>query len=68
MGAGLLANAVYQSTNLLTDTPHSRASPLPQGFSPISYIAFPPSPTVVSVLRCPRTRPVVAHKKPRYNG
>ncbi|PSL91632.1 hypothetical protein C7U57_24505 [Pseudomonas sp. R9.37] len=32
MGAGLLANAVYQSTYLLTDTPLSRASPLPQLF------------------------------------
>ncbi|TVT87698.1 hypothetical protein FPT15_27890 [Pseudomonas sp. RGB] len=30
MGAGLLANAVCQSTNLPTDTPPSRASPLPQ--------------------------------------
>ncbi|TPG79174.1 hypothetical protein EAH78_11040 [Pseudomonas arsenicoxydans] len=29
MGAGLLANAVDQSTYVLNDTPHSRASPLP---------------------------------------
>ncbi|PYY68963.1 hypothetical protein CRX42_19015 [Pseudomonas jessenii] len=31
MGAGLLAKAVCQSTSLLNDTPHSRASPLPHG-------------------------------------
>ncbi|QBR34022.1 hypothetical protein E3Z29_27635 [Pseudomonas sp. S150] len=31
VGAGLLANALCQSTYPLTDTPHSRASPLPQG-------------------------------------
>ncbi|TFB37324.1 hypothetical protein E3W21_21595 [Pseudomonas sp. F01002] len=30
VGAGLLAKAVYQSTSALTDTPPSRASPLPQ--------------------------------------
>jgi hypothetical protein len=30
VGAGLLANAVCQSTFMLFDTPHSRASPLPQ--------------------------------------
>ena len=30
MGAGLLAKAVDQPMNLLTDTPSSRASPLPQ--------------------------------------
>ncbi|PKH80189.1 hypothetical protein CXF97_14725 [Pseudomonas sp. Choline-02u-1] len=30
VGAGLLANAQYQSPNQLNDTPHSRASPLPQ--------------------------------------
>ncbi|TPG78241.1 hypothetical protein EAH78_11680 [Pseudomonas arsenicoxydans] len=29
VGAGLLANAVCQSTSLFNDTPHSRASPLP---------------------------------------
>ena len=29
VGAGLLANAVGQPMNLFTDTPHSRASPLP---------------------------------------
>ncbi len=29
MCAGLLANAVDQPMNLLTDTPYSRASPLP---------------------------------------
>ncbi|PNA88460.1 manganese ABC transporter ATP-binding protein, partial [Pseudomonas sp. FW300-E2] len=29
MGAGLLANAVCQLKHVLTDTPHSRASPLP---------------------------------------
>jgi hypothetical protein len=29
VGAGLLANAVDQPMNELTDTPHSRASPLP---------------------------------------
>ncbi|RAH02860.1 hypothetical protein DJ480_10180 [Pseudomonas sp. Leaf98] len=29
VGAGLLANAVDQSTSSVTDTPHSRASPLP---------------------------------------
>jgi hypothetical protein len=32
VGAGLLANAVCQATLMSTDTPHSRASPLPQGF------------------------------------
>ena len=32
VGAGLLANAVDQSPNVLTDTPHSRASPLPHWF------------------------------------
>ena len=32
MGAGLLAKAVGQSPNVLTDTPHSRASPLPHWF------------------------------------
>jgi hypothetical protein len=34
----LLAKAVDQPMNLLTDTPHSRASPLPQGIGcvPIS--------------------------------
>ncbi|KAB0508539.1 hypothetical protein F7R14_02520 [Pseudomonas lini] len=31
VGAGLLANAVGQSTLISTDTPSSRASPLPQG-------------------------------------
>ncbi|QBQ08665.1 hypothetical protein DCC84_02395 [Pseudomonas sp. SXM-1] len=30
VGAGLLANAVDQSEPPVTDTPHSRASPLPQ--------------------------------------
>ncbi|QHG24247.1 hypothetical protein GDV60_15810 [Pseudomonas sp. DTU12.1] len=30
-GAGLLAKAVYQSISLVTDTPLSRASPLPHG-------------------------------------
>ncbi|KZN17134.1 hypothetical protein A1D17_13560 [Pseudomonas fluorescens] len=30
VGAGLLAKAVYQATFMLTDTPSSRASPLPQ--------------------------------------
>jgi hypothetical protein len=30
VGAGLLANAVDQSTNMSADTPSSRASPLPQ--------------------------------------
>ncbi|MDQ0671678.1 hypothetical protein QF039_005978 [Pseudomonas sp. W2I6] len=29
VGAGLLANAVDQSAHLVTETPHSRASPLP---------------------------------------
>ncbi|TPG74893.1 hypothetical protein EAH78_21920 [Pseudomonas arsenicoxydans] len=29
VGAGLLANAVSYSTSLLTEPPHSRASPLP---------------------------------------
>ncbi|MCG6573727.1 hypothetical protein EGM97_03275 [Pseudomonas sp. AF32] len=29
VGAGLLAKAVCQATYLSTDTPHSRASPLP---------------------------------------
>ncbi|OWP72566.1 hypothetical protein CEC48_07155 [Pseudomonas sp. K2I15] len=33
MGAGLLANAVDQSTPLLTDPPPSRASPLPHWVS-----------------------------------
>ncbi len=28
----MLAKAVFQSTSMLNDTPHSRASPLPQGF------------------------------------
>ncbi|KAA0976306.1 hypothetical protein E3W21_17575 [Pseudomonas sp. F01002] len=32
VGAGLLANAVDQSTLMLNDTPHSRASPLPHWF------------------------------------
>ena len=31
VGAGLLAKAVYQSMYLVTDTPPSRASPLPHG-------------------------------------
>ncbi len=31
VGAGLLAKAVYQATMMPTDTPSSRASPLPQG-------------------------------------
>ncbi|TPG80316.1 hypothetical protein EAH78_03650 [Pseudomonas arsenicoxydans] len=31
VGAGLLAKAVGQSTLMLSDTPLSRASPLPQG-------------------------------------
>ncbi|PMU52989.1 hypothetical protein C1X87_09530 [Pseudomonas sp. GP01-A14] len=30
VGAGLLAKALVQSTDVLTDTPHSRASPLPR--------------------------------------
>ncbi|TPG74888.1 hypothetical protein EAH78_21890 [Pseudomonas arsenicoxydans] len=33
VGAVLLANAVCQSTFKLNDTPHSRASPLPQGIT-----------------------------------
>src|SRR5471032_2339272 len=33
VGAGLLANAVYQAPYSVTDTAHSRASPLPQGFA-----------------------------------
>ncbi|AUM71678.1 hypothetical protein C0J56_24440 [Pseudomonas fluorescens] len=33
MGAGLLAKASCQLTSPSTDPPHSRASPLPQGFS-----------------------------------
>ena len=37
VGAGVLAKAVYQSVNLLTDTPYSRASPLPQ-FDPIPHL------------------------------
>ncbi|POA19103.1 hypothetical protein C1894_09145 [Pseudomonas sp. FW305-3-2-15-E-TSA2] len=32
VGAGLLAKAVYQLPLMATDIPHSRASPLPQGF------------------------------------
>jgi len=31
VGASLLAKARYQSLDTLTDPPHSRASPLPQG-------------------------------------
>ncbi|KAA8742573.1 hypothetical protein FE275_06070 [Pseudomonas koreensis] len=31
VGAGLLAKALCQTPKILTDTPHSRASPLPQG-------------------------------------
>ncbi|TFY88481.1 hypothetical protein DYL59_15510 [Pseudomonas kairouanensis] len=31
-GAGLLAKARCQSLHMLTDTPLSRASPLPQGY------------------------------------
>ncbi|TPG76711.1 hypothetical protein EAH78_16250 [Pseudomonas arsenicoxydans] len=31
VGAGLLAKGPSASTSLLTDTSHSRASPLPQG-------------------------------------
>ncbi|KAB0501442.1 hypothetical protein F7R14_21670 [Pseudomonas lini] len=31
VGAGLLAKAVCQAISALTDTPSSRASPLPQG-------------------------------------
>ncbi|MPR05276.1 hypothetical protein F0169_26305 [Pseudomonas sp. MAFF 212408] len=34
MGAGLLAMAVVQPMNLLTDTPLSRASPLPHKPAP----------------------------------
>src|SRR5471032_2011901 len=33
VGAGLLANAVYQPLDSVTDTPHSRASPLPQALA-----------------------------------
>ncbi|RBL73155.1 hypothetical protein C3E98_001085 [Pseudomonas sp. MWU13-2625] len=33
VGAGLLANALCQLTEMLSDTAHSRASPLPQGFA-----------------------------------
>jgi len=32
VGAGLLANAQYQSTDVPTDPLHSRASPLPHFF------------------------------------
>ncbi len=39
MGAGLLAIALYQSTFLLADTPHSRASPLPHRFAPTFFCA-----------------------------
>ncbi|KAA8706617.1 hypothetical protein FIV38_03125 [Pseudomonas proteolytica] len=38
VGAGLLAKAVYQSTYLLTDTPLSRASPLPHLTVPASVL------------------------------
>ncbi|RBL72678.1 hypothetical protein C3E98_003990 [Pseudomonas sp. MWU13-2625] len=31
VGAGLLAKASCQSTSMLNDPPHSRASPLPHG-------------------------------------
>ncbi|PMZ78465.1 hypothetical protein C1X65_00280 [Pseudomonas sp. FW305-70] len=36
VGAGLLANAVFQMPLMLSDTPSSRASPLPQGQRRIS--------------------------------
>ena len=41
VGEGLLANAECQSPTLLTDPPHSRASPLPQGtcvYSPMAAL------------------------------
>ena len=34
VGAGLLAKAVVQSPDVLTDTPYSRASPLPHKLAP----------------------------------
>ncbi|PMZ85605.1 hypothetical protein C1X61_26830 [Pseudomonas sp. FW215-T2] len=37
VGAGLLAKAAYQTPMLSTDTPPSRASPLPQVFSDWIY-------------------------------
>ncbi|PMU28199.1 hypothetical protein C1X89_29055 [Pseudomonas sp. GP01-A8] len=39
VGAGLLANAECQSPDVLTDPPHSRASPLPHWFFVSSVIA-----------------------------
>ena len=38
VGAGLLANAVGQPFNLLTDTPPSRASPLPHWFCGVYWV------------------------------
>ncbi|TVT87699.1 hypothetical protein FPT15_27895 [Pseudomonas sp. RGB] len=46
MGAGLLANAVCQSTNLPTDTPPSRASPLPQLKGVACFICDPATRSV----------------------
>ncbi|OWP72205.1 hypothetical protein CEC48_08205 [Pseudomonas sp. K2I15] len=37
VGAGLLAKAVDQPPNASTDTPHSRASPLPQWMCGVAY-------------------------------
>ncbi|PNB74109.1 hypothetical protein C1X64_11440 [Pseudomonas sp. GW456-E7] len=44
MGAGLLAKASCQSTLMLSDTPLSRASPLPQSFCVCCRISGDPRP------------------------
>jgi hypothetical protein len=38
VGAGLLAKAVFQSLNVLTDPPQSRSSPLPQFFTESGFV------------------------------
>ncbi|RBL69668.1 hypothetical protein C3E98_018335 [Pseudomonas sp. MWU13-2625] len=56
VGAGLLAKALYQSTNRLADTPHSRASPLPQGICDAPFRRLAPV----------AARSQVAHHQPLF--
>ncbi|HCT07329.1 MAG TPA: hypothetical protein DIW86_18380 [Pseudomonas sp.] len=65
VGAGLLAKAVQQSPDVLNDTPHSRASPLPH-FDSVTTSNLSTSP--LSDVRLARTCAVLRRCIRRLDG
>ncbi|TBN50707.1 hypothetical protein EYC95_02030 [Pseudomonas sp. BGI-2] len=70
VGAGLLANAVCQATQMLNVSPHSRASrivapPLPQGV--VSALRFELKPDT-QWLSCSSPHNPASCRYPRYTG